>query len=280
MLTVPHTGDTLPACCSCPRRWACSSVKPPCEPVCRLQDHRQRPNVEERHLGHQALPNVATRRSLNSIPISVDCHGVRQDTVRFRCRHRPFDDQHTKTLGSRVRFLSASRYSRHGRPNRNGTNDSNTKFNPAASKLVKDLIWSTSWRQACTAAAASPNIGMFGRFTSQTTQCRTSSNDQENGCSDANTFQIDRATDESMNGVRFRGSVSCVAPAVKETTNVPGGYRSNSFPMASMRMFFSLVQKAWCKYRAYLGDHRWIAGECLRHVCCASLLRVSHVDGG
>ena len=123
--------------------------KTPCEPVCRPQDHRQRLNVEERHLGHQALLDVASRRSLNSIPISLGCQGVRQDAVRVRCRHRPFDDQHTKTLGSRVRFFSASRYLRQGRPKSTWANDSNANFNPAASNLVNDLNWSTSLRPAC-----------------------------------------------------------------------------------------------------------------------------------
>ena len=47
----------------------------------------------------------------------------------------------------------------------------------------------------------------------------------------------------SLNGMRFSVNVSCVASAAEETTNVRGGFRSNSFPMASMKLL-SLVQEA------------------------------------
>ena len=44
----------------------------------------------------------------------------------------------------------------------------------------------------------------------------------------------------------FSVNVSCVASAAKETTNVSGGFRSNSFPMVSMKML-SLMTEARAK---------------------------------
>ena len=76
----------------------------------------QRPDVEKRHLVHQAILDVASRNSLNSIPFGLHRHRVRQDSVRVRCRHGPVDDHliesdredhtgHAKhTLGDHVPF--------------------------------------------------------------------------------------------------------------------------------------------------------------------------------
>ena len=75
-----------------PPHWTCSSKQPSCTPACRLQDDRQRPNVETRHFVLQTIQDVASRNSLHNILISPDCQRVCQDTVRVRCLQRPFDD--------------------------------------------------------------------------------------------------------------------------------------------------------------------------------------------
>ena len=135
-----------------------------------------------------------------------------------------------------MRFHSATITSpRHGRPNRNGRTTATRTSTPATSQVVDDLTWSNSQRLASNAAASSTNIGTFGRFTSQTTQCGTSWNDQEHrsddttgSCVAESTSQTRRTTAmtpilfmsivhflESMNGMSSV-NVSCVASAAKE----------------------------------------------------------------
>ena len=78
--------------------------------------------------------------------------------------------------------------------------------------------------------------------------------------------------------MRFSVNVSCVASAAKETMIVPGGFRSKSFPMASMKLL-SLKQEA-CATTRVLGrpstDHRRLSSP--RLPC--DLLCVSHTDAG
>ena len=81
---VSHTGCKILDCCFAALIIGLArGKKPPCQPACGLQDDRHRPNVEKRHLVLQAFLDLASRNSLNSIPISLDCCKVRQ---KYRLR--------------------------------------------------------------------------------------------------------------------------------------------------------------------------------------------------
>ena len=94
MLTVSHARGTLPTCCFAVRSVALARrKKTPCESARRIQHDRLRPDVVKRHLILEDLLDVASRKSLNRIPMSLDCHRVRQHAIRVGCWHRPIDDR-------------------------------------------------------------------------------------------------------------------------------------------------------------------------------------------